>query len=431
MHQKTRSTEIYRQLCEILPGGVNSPVRAFKNVKQQPMVVERGAGDTVYDADGNSFIDFCFSWGALIHGHAHPAIVEAAQKRITQGSSFGITTEIELKLARKIVSDIPSMEMVRFVSSGTEATMSAVRVARGYTGRKIMVKFSGNYHGHADSFLVQAGSGVLGLTASSTSAGIPDEFVQFTACLPYNDVEAVRAYLNDPRYRDDIAAVFIEPVSGNMGVVPAKPEFLQMLREETKKIGALLVFDEVKCGYRMPKKTAQATYGIIPDMTCLAKIIGGGFPAAAFGGRKEVMQTLAPLGKVYQAGTMSGNPVAMAAGLAALELLDAPGVYEELQRKVDMIAKPVRECLEKKGINACLQQSGSMFNIMFGRKKVESLEDVKSLDIEEFGRFFRHLYDRGVYISPSQYESWFVSTVHRDENLEKARDVILDYFGSN
>lgn len=425
MHQQTRSSEIYRQLCTILPGGVNSPVRAFKNVKQHPMVVERGEGDTLYDVDGNTFIDFCNSWGALIHGHAHPVVVEAAYKRMALGSSFGITTEVELKLARKIASDVPSIEMIRFVSSGTEATMSAMRVARGFTGKKIMVKFTGNYHGHADSFLVQAGSGVFGLTPSSTSAGIPEEFVQFTACLPYNDIETTQAYLHE--HKDDIAAVIIEPVAGNMGVIPADPAFLSMLRMETKKIGALLIFDEVKCGYRMPQKTAQAMYGITPDISCFAKVIGGGFPTAAFGGRREVMEVLAPLGKVYQAGTLSGNPVAMAAGLAALELLDKPGTYEELVRKVNVITEPVRALILKKGLNMCVQQCGAMFNIMFGKRAVKSMEDAKELDIEEFGKFFRHLYAKGIYVSPSQYESWFVSTVHKEENLERARDVILEY----
>lgn len=427
MHQKRRSTEVYESLCSILPGGVNSPVRSFRNVKMPPMVVQSGLGDTIVDVDGNSYIDFCCSWGSLIHGHAHPEIVAAAQKQMANGSSFGITTEIEGKLAHKIARDVPSIELIRFVSSGTEATMSAARVARGFTNRRILVKFIGNYHGHADSFLVQAGSGVLGLTATSTSSGIPNEFVQFTACLPYNNSEVVKAYLNDPENRDDIAAVIIEPVSGNMGVIPADAAFLQMLREETEKIGALLIFDEVKCGYRMPQKTAQKMYGITPDLSCFAKIIGGGFPTAAFGGRKDVMETLAPLGKVYQAGTLSGNPVAMAAGLTALELLDIPGTYEELLRKVEVIAKPVKELIKAKGLNACLQQCGTMFNLMFGQKVIRSMDEAKLLDLDKFAHFFQYMYGKGIYVSPSQYESWFVSTVHTQEHLEYTRDAILEY----
>ncbi len=427
MNDYTKSKAIYQQSCEVLPGGVNSPVRSFRVVKHQPMIVERGVGDQLYDVDGNRFIDFCCGWGSLIHGHAHPTIVEAAQKRIAMGSSFGITTEIELKLAKKIIEDIPSIEMIRFVSSGTEATMTALRVARGYTGRKTIVKFSGHYHGHADCLLVQAGSGVFNLTSTSTSAGIPDGVIRHTISLPFNAIDTVKNFLNNPEYSNDIAAVILEPVGGNMGVVPGDPEFLMMLREETHKIGAVLIFDEVKCGYRMPQKTAQKMYGITPDLTCLAKVIGGGFPAAAFGGKKEIMQVLAPLGQVYQAGTLSGNPVAMTAGLVALELLDKPGTYEELQRKVDVIVKPVREYIERHDINACIQNRGAMFNLFFGKKSVKNKDDASQLDTQKFSECFAYLFSKGIYVSPSPYESWFVSTVHTQEHLEQARDVLLSY----
>lgn len=427
MGKYAKSSEIYKNLCEVLPGGVNSPVRSFHRVKQQPLIAEWGAGDTVYDADGNNYIDLCCSWGALIHGHAHPAIVKAAQERVALGSTFGNSTEIELRLAQKIKSDVPSIELIRFVSSGTEATMSAARLARGYTGKKFVIKFSGQYHGHNDSFLVQAGSGVIGLNPTSSSAGIPEDFLRYTLCLPFNNSEVLQKYLDDPVYKDNIAAVIIEPISGNMGVVPAEPAFLAMLREETKKQGIILIFDEVKCGYRMPGKTAQAMYGIQPDLTCFAKIIGGGFPAAAFGGKREIMEGLAPLGKVYQAGTLSGNPVAMAAGLAALQLLDTPGIYQELERKVRLITDPVNAIIQEKGMNACMQHCGAMFNLFFGMKKVSNMEEAALIDSDKYAEFFRSLFSQGIYISPSPYESWFVSTVHEEKHLEKARDAIIAF----
>ncbi|NGX58858.1 MAG: hypothetical protein K940chlam3_01766, partial [Chlamydiae bacterium] len=351
--------------------------------------------------DGNSYIDYCCSWGALIHGHAHPVILQAVQQRMTKGTSFGITTEIEERLARKIVELVHSIEKVRFVSSGTEATMSAVRLARGFTHRKIIVKFDGNYHGHADSFLIKAGSGVTEL-AESSSAGIPKELVKYTVSLPYNELDSTREFLLNPTYRDDIAAVILEPIAGNMGVVPGKPEFIQLLRETTEKIGALLIFDEVITGFRVALGGAQSLYQTKPDLTCLGKIIGGGFPAAAFGGRAEIMDYLAPNGPVYQAGTLSGNPVAMEAGLQAIMLLQEPGFYKELERKANIITRD---------LPVPVKQVGSMF----------------SLSVEPFPPFFRFLYERGIYIPPSQYESWFVSSAHQDSHLEMMRDAILEW----
>lgn len=429
MHKRTRSFEIYEKLCQVIPGGVNSPVRSCKGMGQPPMVAERGEGPYVYDADGNKFIDYCGSWGALIHGHAHPEIVRAAQERVANGSTFGITTEIEEKIASKIIQLMPSIEKIRFVSSGTEATMSAVRLARGYTKREMVLKFSGNYHGHADFFLVQAGSGVMSMCPQSTSAGVPSEILKHTLCIPFNDIDACRRTFQE--HGSKIACVILEPIAGNMGCVPATKEFLMMLREETTKHGIVLIFDEVFDGFRVAKGGAQSLYGIKPDMTTLAKIIGGGFPAAAFGGRREIMDLLAPLGPVYQAGTLSGNPVAMAAGLKALELLEAPGFYEELERKTKLFTVPVRKWMQEHNYAGCVQEVGSMFTVFFGRKSVSNGEEAKSCDVEKFAEYFRFLFAHGVYIPPLQQEPWFVSAAHSEADILRARDLTLEFLSLN
>lgn len=426
MQQRTKSQQVYNNLCEVIPGGVNSPVRACLNVKQLPLVCERAHKDLIYDVDGHSYIDFCGSWGALIHGHSHPTILDAAYQRMLKGTTFGVTTEIEEQLARTIVKLMPSIEKIRFVSTGTEATMSVARLARGYTKRDIIVKFAGNFHGHADFFLVQAGSGVLDVPTAS-SAGIPPGMVKEMVCLPYNDIEKTRELLRSPVYQDRIAGVILEPIAGNIGVVPAKKAFLEMLREETKKIGALLIFDEVITGFRVGLGGAQAHYGITPDLTCLGKIIGGGFPAAAFGGRAEIMNQLAPLGSVYQSGTLSGNPVAMQAGLEALKMVQKPGFYEELHKKSDFLLDPMKEYIHKHHLNACIQQVGSMFTLFFGKKLVENMDDVRQLDHDKFGEFFRYMFSNGVYIPPLHQEAWFVSDVHEDKNLLKAQSLILAF----
>jgi glutamate-1-semialdehyde 2,1-aminomutase len=420
----TQSKAIYEDLCTVLPGGVNSPVRACSEMGQFPLVAEHAAKDQIFDVDGNGYIDYCGSWGALIHGHAHPEILSAVQKRMMMGTSFGVTTPIEGQLAHKIIECVPSIEKIRFVSSGTEATMSAVRLARGFTGRQYVIKFNGNYHGHADLFLVQAGSGVLGL-AESSSAGIPVENVKYTISLPYNDCDACRNVLNDESLRDQIAAVIVEPIAGNIGVVPGTSQFLQMLREETKKIGALLIFDEVISGFRVGVGGAQALYQITPDLTCFGKIMGGGFPAAAFGGRRDIMDRLAPLGPVYQAGTLSGNPVAMEAGVQSLILLQKEGFYQELERKTNVITVPLRKALEHK--DACVQQVGSMFTLFFGCRQVKSREDLQYVNSELYARCFRFLFSRGVYIPPSAHETWFVSNAHEEGHLEKTRDLLLEF----
>jgi glutamate-1-semialdehyde 2,1-aminomutase len=427
MKPRPISESIYSQLCEVIPGGVNSPVRAFKGLDATPLVAEKGVGDLIYDVDGNSYIDFCGSWGALLHGHAHPYIIDAAIERTRKGTSFGITTPIEEQLARKIIEHNPSVQKIRFVSSGTEATMSAIRLMRGFTGKEIIIKFTGNYHGHSDFLLVKAGSGLVGLNPESSSAGVPQDSVKNTVCLPFNDVETCRNIFYHPVYRNKIAGVIIEPVAGNMGVVPATKEFMQMLREETSKAGALLIFDEVMTGFRVGLKSAQGMYGITPDLSCFAKIIGGGFPAAAFGGRKDIMDYLAPLGPVYQAGTLSGNPVAMEAGLASLKLAEMPGVYEELDRKTALICDPVADRLKQKNLNACVQRVGSMMTIFWGARQVSCMEDAQNLDAALFAKFFRYMFEEGIYIPPAQHEAWFVSTVHTEEHLVKTRDAILKF----
>lgn len=426
--KRPKSEECYKRLCEVIPGGVNSPVRACKGLDlPAPIVAERAVGDLLYDVDGNCYIDYCGSWGPLIHGHAHPKILAAAQKRMAMGTTFGITTSIEEKLARAIIKHMPAIEKIRFVSSGTEATMSAIRLARGFTKRDIIVKFSGNYHGHADFLLVKAGSGVMGLTPTSTSSGVPQEIVHSTACLPYNDVEACRKFFLDPINKDRIAAVIVEPIAGNIGCVPGTPEFLKTLRELTNTIGAVLIFDEVISGFRVSLGGAQQQYHITPDLTCLGKIIGGGFPAAAFGGRREIMDCLAPLGTVYQAGTLSGNPVAMEAGLMAIQMLEEKGLYQELLRKTNLLIQPISQYIQKNNLNACIQQVGSMFTLFFGQKRVSNMEEAAKCDMQKFAHFFRYMLSQGVYIPPMQQEAWFVSTAHEDQHLEQTRDAILGY----
>lgn len=427
MRNRTCSQDTYDRLCQVIPGGVNSPVRACFEMEQTPLVVDYAIEDKLVDVDGHSYIDYCCSWGVLIHGHAHPQILKAVMARAAKGTTFGITTAIEEQLARKVVEIMgPSIEKIRFVSSGTEATMSAVRLARGYTKRDLLIKFSGNYHGHADFFLVQAGSGVLNLSSSS-SAGIPNEIVKHTICLPYNDVEACQQVFQHPAYRDRIAAVIVEPIAGNMGVVPGSKEFLTCLREQTAQQGSLLIFDEVISGFRIGLRGAQEYYGIKPDLTCLGKIVGGGFPAAAFGGRKEIMDCLAPLGPVYQAGTLSGNPIAMEAGLQALRLLEQPYFYQELQRKTNLLIDPIVKYIKEYKKTACIQQAGSMFTLFFGKDKVQNLEEAKQIDAKAYARLFKFLFNKGIYIPPSAYEAWFVSAAHDDKHLVYTAETILEF----
>lgn len=418
---RLKSEALYKASCQVIPGGVNSPVRAFPGLKQTPLVVDAGYGEKIVDVDGNAFLDLCCSWGALIHGHAHPLVVEAAQKQMAKGSSFGTTTASEAKLAQLIVEHVPSVEKVRFVSSGTEATMSAVRLARGFTGRDLLIKFAGHYHGHADSFLVQAGSGAVN---PSSSAGVPQGFVNQTLGLPFNDFEAVESLFQE--HGERIAALIVEPIAANMGLILPKEGFLQFLRAQTQKVGALLIFDEVITGFRVALGGAQELYGVEPDLTCFGKIIGGGFPAAAFGGSAEIMDYLAPMGPVYQAGTLSGNPVAMEAGIQALKLCATPGFYQTLEEKTSLLTEPIREAIA--GKEMCLHQVGSLFTLFFGKRCVNNFEEAKGCDIEAFSRYFQTLFEQGVYVSPSQYEANFVSAAHQPKSLTETSKILLDFF---
>ncbi len=392
-----------------------------------PIVAESGKGAYVYDVDGNSFIDYCMSWGPLIHGHAHPKIIDACIERVKKGTSFGLTTPIEETLARLITKCMPSCEKVRLVNSGTEATMTAVRLARGYTGRPLVIKFAGCYHGHADHFLLKAGSSVSKL-AESSSSGIPHDMLSSTICLPYNDAEAFSKIVDNPEVAENLACVILEPIAANMGLVPATHEFLQLLRSRTKACGALLIFDEVISGFRVALGGAQELYGIKPDLSCFGKVMGGGFPAAGFGGRAEIMDALAPLGGVYQAGTLSGNPVAMEAGVQALELCQEPGFYEKLDKKAKIIIEPIKAFVHEREMPFCIQAQGSLFTIFCGVRNVHSHDDVKAQDQQLFKKLFVHMFNKGIYMPQSPYEAWFVSMAHSEKDLEYTRDSLLEFF---
>lgn len=417
--KRSHSKAIYARACSVLPGGVNSPVRSFQTLGISPLIAASGARDIIRDVDGNAFIDFCGGWGSLILGHAHPQVVRCAIDQIKKGSSFGVSTEIEASIAEKITHILPSIQKLRFVNSGTEATMTAMRLARGYTERPKIIKFTGHYHGHSDALLIQAGSGVASLNPLATSKGVNASTVADTLCFPFNDCKAIRSFFHNG-LASEVAGVILEPVTGNMGVVLPEKGFLETLREETAKAGTLLIFDEVITGFRVGLRGAQGLYGIDPDITCLGKVIGGGFPVAAVGGKAKILDCLAPLGQVYQAGTLSGNSVAMRAGFETLSLIEEKGFYESLEKKTLRFTLPIAEAIAKKKANACLQQVGSMFNLFFGLKKVRSKEDLKMLDEEKFAQFFRYLFARGIYISPSSHEAWFMSSVHSEDHIDHA-----------
>jgi glutamate-1-semialdehyde 2,1-aminomutase len=421
--KREKSRDVFEKSCHLIPGGVNSPIRAFQELNMTPIVVEKGSGEYIFDVDGNKWIDFCMSWGPLPLGHAHPKIVEAVCNQMSLGSSFGTATPFELELAELITKNVPSIEKVRFVSSGTEATMSAIRLARAASNKPAFIKFNGCYHGHSDALLVKAGSGVNSLPNSS-SLGVTPESVIHTICLPYNDVEAVKELF---KARNDIGCVIVEPIAGNMGLVPATQEFLEVLREETEKAGAILIFDEVISGFRVGLGGAQEFYGITPDLTCLGKIIGGGLPAAAFGGKASIMDLLAPLGHVYQAGTLSGNPLAMKAGIATIKELQRPSFYQDLQKSADFLLDPIEEFLEKRNLKVCLKRQGSLFTFFFGIRDVSSKEDLSNLDHEIFERFFNHLFSQGIYFSPSAWEACFLSSSHTKESLLYTQNAILSF----
>ncbi len=413
---RPRSQAIFHRAEQWLVGGVNSPVRAFKAVGGEPLVIERGAGAHLVDADGNEFIDYVCSWGSLILGHAHPEVTAAITDQARCGTSYGMTTELEVELARLITWALPAIEMVRFVSSGTEATMSAIRAARAFTGRDLILKFEGCYHGHADSFLSQAGSGLatLGIAASP---GVPQSLAALTLNAPYNDLAAVENFF--ARHPGEIAAVIVEPVAANMGVVPPVPGFLQGLRDLTRRAGALLIFDEVITGFRLAYGGAQTLFGIAPDLTALGKIIGGGLPAAAYGGRRDIMQRVAPLGPVYQAGTLSGNPLAMRAGIETLERLTAPDFYPELHRKAQRLVDGLRGALQDAGAAGQVQSASSLLTIFFTDDPVRNYDDARKSDTRRFAAFFAEMLDRGVFLPPSQFEALFLSAAHTDEDIAR------------
>ncbi|MCZ0754777.1 glutamate-1-semialdehyde 2,1-aminomutase [Anoxybacillus sp. J5B_2022] len=410
-----RSKQAYEEAVRLLPGGVNSPVRAFKSVKMDPIFMARGKGSKIYDIDGNEYIDYVLSWGPLILGHANDRVVAALKKVAENGTSFGAPTLIENELAKLVIERVPSIEIVRMVNSGTEATMSALRLARGYTGRNKIIKFEGCYHGHGDSLLIKAGSGVATLGLPD-SPGVPESVAQNTITVPYNDLESVKYAFE--RFGEDIAAVIVEPVAGNMGVVPPLPGFLQGLRDITNEYGALLIFDEVMTGFRVDYHCAQGYFGVTPDLTCLGKVIGGGLPVGAYGGRADIMERIAPSGPIYQAGTLSGNPLAMTAGYETLIQL-TPETYEQFRKKADRLEEGLRQAAEKYGIPHTVTRAGSMIGFFFTNEAVINYEKAKTSDVEMFAAYYREMAEQGIFLPPSQFEGMFLSTEHTDEDIEK------------
>jgi glutamate-1-semialdehyde 2,1-aminomutase len=410
-----RSRQLFQEAARYFPGGVNSPVRAFRAVGGEPFFVTSGKGSRVTDADGQSYLDYVGSWGPMILGHAHPRVVAAIQRAAEAGTSYGAPTERETALARLVQAAVPSLERMRFVSSGTEACMSALRVARGFTRRDGIVKFEGGYHGHADSLLVKAGSGAMTFGVPD-SLGVPNAIAHTTLTLPYNDPEAVRAVF--AARGADLAAVIVEPVAGNMGVVPPRPGFLEGLREITRAHGTLLIFDEVITGFRVAWGGAQQRYGIVPDLTCLGKIVGGGLPVGVYGGRAEIMEQVAPLGGIYQAGTLSGNPLAMAAGIATLEALQAPGAYEALEATSGRLAEGLSAAAARAGLRTQLNRVGSMLTGFFTATPVTDYATAKTADATRYGVYFRAMLERGVSLAPSQFEAAFVSLSHTPEDID-------------
>jgi glutamate-1-semialdehyde 2,1-aminomutase len=410
------SKKLYEEACKWIPGGVNSPVRSGRAVGVTPIFVSTAKGCCLVDADGNQYVDYVGSWGPLIVGHAHPKVVAAVQSAAQNGTSYGIPTQLEVAMARKVVELVPSIDMVRMVNSGTEATMSAIRLARGYTGRKKLVKFDGCYHGHADSLLVKAGSGLATLGIPG-SPGVPEEIAQHTLSLPYNDLEAVRQVMG--RMGEEVAAIIVEPVAANMGVVLPKTEFLAGLRKLCDQYGSLLIFDEVITGFRLARGGAQEVFGVLPDLTCLGKIIGGGLPVGAYGGKSDIMKRMAPLGDVYQAGTLSGNPLAMSAGLATLELLEQDEFYETLEEKAEYLAKGLGEAAKASDVDVTLNRIGSIGCGFFTSEPVNDFDGALKSNTQAYALFFQEMLKRGIYLAPSQFEAFFISSAHQKEDLDR------------
>ncbi len=422
----SRSYQLFQQAQNLLPGGVDSPVRAFRAVGGQPLFIERGEGAYLYDVDGNRYIDYVLSWGPLILGHAHPQVVAALKRAVERGTSYGAPSPLELELAQRIQSFMPALEMIRFVNSGTEATMSALRLARAFTGHHKIIKFEGCYHGHADYLLVQAGSGVVTLGLPD-SPGVPPSVAQDTLVARYNDLDSVAELFH--QYPEEIAAVIVEPVAGNMGVVPPLPGFLPGLRQLTQQFGALLIFDEVMSGFRVHPGGAQALYQIQPDLTTLGKVIGGGLPVGAYGGRREIMQMVAPAGPVYQAGTLSGNPLAMSAGIATLDHLRSPATWEALEAAAARLEEGLCQAAQQAGIPVQTRRVGTMFTLFFSQTPPRDWPSVKTADTQRYAHFFRAMLESGVYLAPSQFEAAFISTAHDQavisQTIEAAHQAML------
>lgn len=419
--KKTKSKTLYTKAQSLIPGGVNSPVRAFKSVNSTPLFISKASGSKIWDVDGNKFIDYVMSWGPLILGHSHPEVISAVKGILKNGTSYGAPTEIEVKMAELINKMMPTVELVRMVNSGTEATMSAIRLARAYTGRKKIIKFEGCYHGHADSFLVKAGSGATTLGIPS-SPGVPDEIASLTLNARYNDVKSVEKLIEENK--NEIACIIVEPVAGNMGVVPPKDGFLEKLRQICDRENILLVFDEVITGFRLAPGGAQEYFGVKADLTTLGKIIGGGFPVGAYGGKKEIMELVAPSGPVYQAGTLSGNPIAMTAGYTTLKILyeNRKTFYKRLESKARTLAESFKEIADKNGVKVQINQIGSMLTVFFNDGEVYDYDSALRSDTRKFARFFNLMLENGIYLPPSQFEAMFLSSAHTDEDIEKTID---------
>lgn len=410
-----KSIQAFSEAVNLMPGGVNSPVRAFKSVNADPVFIESGEGAIIRDIDGNEYIDYVLSWGPLILGHSHPEVVKAIQEQAVKGASFGAPTLLENELAKLVIDRVPSVEMVRFVSSGTEATMAALRLARGYTGRDLILKFEGSYHGHGDSLLIKAGSGVATLGLPD-SPGVPKDIAKNTLTVNYNDIDEVKTVFE--KFGKEIAAVIVEPVAGNMGVVPPVPGFLEGLREITSKYGTLLIFDEVMTGFRVDYHCAQGYYNVTPDLTCLGKVVGGGLPVGAYGGRREIMEKVAPAGPVYQAGTLSGNPLAMTAGIETIKRL-TPESYEYFKKLGDKLEAGIKEAATKYNIPHTVNRAGSMIGLFLTNENVKDFPSAKTSDLEMFAEYYRLMLEEGIYLPPSQFEGLFISTAHTEEHIDK------------
>ncbi len=413
---RKKSIAYYRRALELIPGGVNSPVRAFKAIGIPPVFMEKAKGSKIWDVDRNEYVDYVGSWGPMILGHAHPRIIATLKRVASKGTSFGAPTPLEIELASRVKKAFPSIELVRMVSSGTEAVISAIRVARGYTGRNKIIKFEGCYHGHGDSLLVRAGSGATTFGIPD-SLGIPEDLAKHTLTAPYNDLERVKALVH--QYPDQIACMIVEPIAGNMGVILPEKGFLEGLREICNEKGIVLIFDEVISGFRAAYGGAQEVFGIEADLTCLGKIIGGGLPVGAYGGKEKIMEKVAPLGGVYQAGTLSGNPLAMAVGIETLEMLRSKKVYQELEKKTVTLSEGIAECAEDRGIPVTINRATGMLTLFFTGGPVRDYASAKTSDTKKFARFFIEMLEQGIYLPPSQFEAWFISLAHTQKDLDQ------------